>query len=470
MTSKGPAAGAPAVPLHPDPEWDALCDSELLPELSHAFGGPYHLLLPHRFDANVAAFRAVLAELDVPGALHFAKKANKAAVWVERCAAAGIGVDVASAGELQQALGHGVPGPDIVVTGPAKADDLLRLATAQDCLITVDALDELERLLAIAPPARPRVLLRVHPPQQPASRFGLTGPEVERALHRCTRAGAALRMEGLSFHLAGYAVPPRAALAAHLIGVCARARSLGLPADLIGIGGGFPVDYVPRAAWRDFVAHQQPAHYHAGKTFHADDFYPYHSPTPGAEALRALLSTVPPGHHATVAEQVRAAGHRVLLEPGRALLDRAGCTVFRIQGVKHRPAGDAPPGRPGERPAAYGLLTVDGTSLSLSEQWFNSEFVPDPVLVTPAGRARPGRPYPACVVGASCLESDVLTWRKITFPDRPARGDLLVYGNTAGYQMDSNESSFHDLALPPKVVVESIADRPRWRLDRRTPH
>jgi diaminopimelate decarboxylase len=48
---------------------------------------------------------------------------------------------------------------------------------------------------------------------------------------------------------------------------------------------------------------------------------------------------------------------------------------------------------------------------------------------------------------------------------RPRPGDLLVYVNTAGYQMDSNESAFHDLPLPPKIVVERHPGAPRWRFD-----
>ena len=61
----------------------------------------------------------------------------------------------------------------------------------------------------------------------------------------------------------------------------------------------------------------------------------------------------------------------------------------------------------------------------------------------------------------------MVTWRKVPFPARPRVGDLLVYPNTAGYQMDSNESPFHDLPLPPKVVLDRLGSRPRWRLDRR---
>ncbi|MFF2806653.1 Y4yA family PLP-dependent enzyme [Streptomyces sp. NPDC058000] len=447
----------PSLPALPDPATDAVLDSGLLPELSYAFGGPFHFLLPDRFDANAAAFRTALAEAGVDGRIHYAKKANKAAVWIERCAATGIGVDVASLGELREALGNGVRGERIVVTGPAKSDDLLRVAALQACLIAVDSLDELARLLHRAPhgaPRAPRILLRLLPPAQAGSRFGMTGAELDTALARCVEAGDAIRMEGFSFHLAGYAVQPRAALAAHLIDRCLAARTMGLQADRISIGGGFAVDYCAPADWYAFLAAQQPGHYHADKTFDTADFYPYHSPVAGADALRAVLTTTGDGPH-TLADRLRDTGTVLLLEPGRALLDRAGASVFRVQGVKDR--------------AGYGIVTVDGTSLSLSEQWFNSEYLPQPVLVGPDGRATgdaASPAYPACVGGATCLDADLLTWRKIPFPRRPTPGDLLVYPNTAGYQMDSNESPFHELPLPPKVVLDRTDGRPRWRLDR----
>ncbi|MET9951756.1 Y4yA family PLP-dependent enzyme [Streptomyces sp. NPDC006339] len=452
-----------SLPAHPDPELDAILRGGLPQELAYGFGGPFHLLLPDRFDANVAAFRAALDEAGVDGHVYYAKKANKAAAWIERGAVNGTGVDVASAGELREALGHGVRGENIVVTGPAKADELLRVAVLQGCLIAVDALDELERVIALAaagPPAR--VLLRRLPPAQPHSRFGLDDTELATALERCADAADAVRMEGFSFHLSGYATQPRADLAGELVELCLKARARGLPADRISIGGGFAVDYATAEDWARFTAEQGPGHYHAGKTFTTGDFYPYHSPVAGADALREILAARPGGTGAPLAERLRAAGVTLLLEPGRALLDRAGCTVFRVQGVKDR--GD------------YAILTVDGTSLSLSEQWFNSEYLPDPVLLGSGddldGGGDDGVDGPAvaaCVGGATCLESDMLTWRKVSFPRRPRPGDLLVYPNTAGYQMDSNESPFHDLSLPPKVVLERTGGRTRWRLDRRPP-
>ncbi|MEU9167584.1 Y4yA family PLP-dependent enzyme [Streptomyces sp. NPDC048420] len=437
---------APRLPAHPDPELDAILGSALPHELSYALGGPFHLLLPGRFDANAAAFEGVLSDAGVEGRVYYAKKANKAAVWMDRCAVAGRGVDVASAGELRDALGHGVRGEDVVVTGPAKADGLLRVAVLQGCLIAVDALDELERVLAQARAlARPaRVMLRRLPPVQPHSRFGFDDTELETALARCAPARDAVAMEGFSFHLSGYDPLLRAELADELVELCLKARVMGLRADRISIGGGFAVDYTDAGHWEGFLREQRPEHYHAGKSFDRGDFYPYHSPVAGADALRAVLTAD------GLAGRLRAAGVRLMLEPGRALLDRAGCTVFRVQGVKDRDG--------------YGIVTVDGSSLSLSEQWFNSEYLPDPVLL-PAHEPQ-GEPYAACVGGATCLESDMVTWRKVRFPARPAVGDLLVYPNTAGYQMDSNESPFHELPLPPKVVLDTAGGAVRWRLDR----
>ncbi len=431
---------APPLPAHPDPQLDAILVGSLPHELSYAIGGPFHLLLPDRFDANAAAFQAVLGEFGVEGRVYYAKKANKAAAWIERCALSGTGVDVASAGELRDALGCGVRGEDIVVTGPAKADGLLRVAVLQGCLIAVDALDELERVIDVGRPAR--VLLRRLPPAQPHSRFGLDDGELATALVRCREAG--LEMEGFSFHLSGYDPLMRAELAAELVDLCLKARAMGLRPDRISIGGGFAVDYTDAEHWERFLRDQRPEHYHAGKSFTPADFYPYHSPVAGPDALRAVLTAD------GLAARLREAGVQLLLEPGRALLDRAGCTVFRVQGVKDRPG--------------YGIVTVDGSSLSLSEQWFNSEYLPDPALL-PA-QASPGEPYAACVGGATCLESDMVTWRKVRFPTRPAPGDLLVYPNTAGYQMDSNESPFHELALPPKIVLDTADGMTRWRLDR----
>ncbi|MFI6019067.1 Y4yA family PLP-dependent enzyme [Streptomyces sp. NPDC051287] len=430
--------------------------SGLVTELAYAFGGPFHFLLPDAFTANLVAMQDALSDALVDGFIYYAKKANKAAVFVERAATGGAGIDVASAAELREALGHGVRGEHLMVTGPAKDPHLLRLAVTHSATIAVDALDELDQVISLALTGRvrpARVLLRVLPDSQPHSRFGMSKDELTTALKRCLEAGDVIRMEGFSFHLSGYALQPRADLAARLIDLCLTARLQGLEASRISIGGGLPISYTDADSWHTFLATQRPAHYHANKAFTTGDFYPYHSPVAGSDALAALLAARPENTDSTLADLIRDAGIELLLEPGRALLDQAGATVFRIQGVKDRDG--------------YQLLTVDGTSLSLSEQWFNSEYLPDPLLIPQNQNPAATGVFPASVGAATCLESDMLTWRKIAFPHPPRVGDLLLYPNTAGYQMDSNESPFHDLPLPPKVVIEHTdRTRPRWRLDR----
>lgn len=413
--------------------------AELLTTLADGVGGPYHVVLPEQFAANMAAFRAALAESGVDGQVYYAKKANKAAAWVRHCAETRAGVDVASVGEACDALAAGVRGDFLVVTGPAKSAELLRLAILHGALITVDAPDELARVADIADRLdHARVLLRRLPDSHPHSRFGMTDAELDEALASCAPG---VRVEGFSVHLSGYDTGQRAQAGATLVDWCLTARALGHPASAVSIGGGFATNYLDAPTWAGFA--HDPADFHAGRTF-GGGFYPYHSPVAGADALRSVLTTpVPDG---TFAEKLRANAVRLHVEPGRALLDQAGFTVFRVQGVKDR---------------GHGIVTVDGTSLSLSEQWFDSEFLPDPILL--ADRA--GEPFTACVGGASCLESDMLTWRKVPFPTRPRVGDLLVYPNTAGYQMDSNESPFHELPLPPKIALTRAAPI-AWRFDR----
>ncbi|TDP42493.1 diaminopimelate decarboxylase [Nocardia ignorata] len=431
---------APPMPAYIDAvEQRLLDDPLLLGDIAEAVGGPFHVLFPERVAVNVGAFQSAFTEGGVDGLVYFGKKANKAACVVRACAESGAGVDVASTGELVAALAQGVRGEDLMVTGPAKSDDLLWLAARHGALIAIDAVDELDRLAALGPPAR--IVLRVLP-EGSTSRFGLDRRELEQAIRAVTSSGP-ISLSGFSFHLSGYDATARAEQATALVDHCLRARSEGHPADIISIGGGFGVDYLDADSWSRFRETLSDNWFHGGAP--AEDYYPYHFPSPGADMLSAVLA------HNGLAKRLRDNDIRLAVEPGRALLDRAGSSVFRVQGVKTRTAQGHP----------YDILTVDGTSLSLSEQWFASEYLPDPVLWP----QRPGATTPTCVGATTCLESDLLSRRRIPLPRRAHVGDLLIYPNTAGYQMDSNESPFHELPLPPKVVLRERADRLRWTLD-----
>ncbi|WP_327142114.1 Y4yA family PLP-dependent enzyme [Nocardia sp. NBC_01327] len=443
---------APMPAYRDDWEQRLLAHPTLLRDIAESVGGPFHLMYPARVAANIAAFQQVFAGKGVVGAIYYGKKANKSPAVVRVCAENGAGVDVSSAGEFRAALAGGVLGRDLMVTGPAKSTELLVLAVRHRALVAIDDLDELARLSALGSGdsarggahAGARALLRVLPPGS-ASRFGMTGDELDLAL---TLIDAdSIRLEGFSFHLRGYEVADRAALASMLITRCREARGLGHPVTTLSIGGGFGVDYVPAAAWDAFRDGVNPYWFHSDRAPQSDSYYPYHCPVPGPEMLAAILD------YEDLGDRLRAAGIRIAIEPGRALLDRAGSTVFQVQGTKTRTAHGHP----------YHVLTVNGTSLSLSEQWFDSEYLPDPVLWPQL----PGSVSPTCVGGSSCLEEDMLSWRRIPLPRPAATDDLLIYPNTAGYQMDSNESAFHDQPIPPKVVLHNDTGERNfeWELD-----
>ena len=73
------------------------------PGLLARWGSPLNVLFPEIFTANVAGFRY---ELDAAGLRYricYAHKANQGRAFVRAARAAGIGIDVASLGELDSA-------------------------------------------------------------------------------------------------------------------------------------------------------------------------------------------------------------------------------------------------------------------------------------------------------------------------------------------------------------------------------
>lgn len=431
-----------------------------LGELVSGLGSPLHVVLPQLFTASLQHMQEAFAQAGTTGALLFAKKANKADCFVRACAEHRVGVDVASSGELAKALAAGVTGDLIGISGPDKTDRLLRASLQHRCLIAVDSVQELQRLLALSTHLKTpaRILLRQQPPIQADSRFGLDADELEQALAECLRHADAIHLEGVSFHLAGYSIEARALCANAAIDWCLRAQALGLSAcRRVNMGGGLPVQYLAPAQWQAFLQQDSRTHYHANKSF--GGFYPYGVAHSGAEALKAILNHPVQGD-TSLARRARQSGIELIVEPGRALLDQAGLSIFEVIGVKER------------RAAGYAIVTVQGSSLSLSEQWFNSEFLPEPVLLE-CHKLAPDHSgtkpaFIACVGGSTCLENDMLTWRKLAFSRPVEPGDRLVYLNTAGYQMDSNESPFHEAPLPTKVAIElDVDERLSWRLDGR---
>ena len=69
------------------------------------------------------------------------------------------------------------------------------------------------------------------------------------------------------------------------------------------------------------------------------------------------------------------------------------------------------------------------------------------------------------LVGAYCIERELLTWRRLSFPQGVAVGDIVVFPNTAGYLMHILESASHQIPLARNLVLTASGEPFLDRID-----
>jgi diaminopimelate decarboxylase len=413
------------------------------------YGSPLNVVFPDRLKQNVEAFRTVLQRHGVGYALFYGAKVNKSPGLVRAAVEAGIGVDVSSLYEMRDALLAGAKPERLCATGPAKTRAFHTTLIDNGALISVDSvaeLDDLEHLARQMAPRQPvRVLLRYRPESAAASRFGMGADDLLACLRRLAGQRAVFAFEGFHFHLGGYGVESRAQAVREVARFIDAARSLGLAPRMLDIGGGLPIRYVEADAYEAFLRAQTGADYRNGTV--PTSLYPYGGRIDACTWLERFLSA-PCVDGLSVASYLKANDLTLAIEPGRSLADQTAISLFRVTRVKPLASGDH-------------VVFVEGSSFSACETWFASEYLVDPIVV-PAPhsnmRANVGAmPMRAYLAGHSCLDDDVLTNRLIDFPHGVRAGDLLVYANTAGYQMDLLENQFHRHPMPRRIAVAFLA-------------
>lgn len=282
----------------------------LLDDLAAEFGTPLYVYdratIEHRASAVVGAMRAA----PDGSSAAFALKSLSTLGVLRVIAATGMGADCASAGEIAAALRAGFPGSALVIHGNAKSEADLRAALdAEAGLVVLDSRDEAERLGALAR-LRGRtqdVLVRIAPgidvdthrhiaTGHHGSKFGVT-PEEGAELLRALPDG--LRGRGLHVHLGSQVLDPTPLIAAARW-LPAFAKAEGIPLDVLDVGGGLGIRYLPD---------------------HPD-------PDPGAHT-RALVEAV-----TTVCADEGMPVPRIVVEPGRSIVGSAGVTLYRVESVK----------------------------------------------------------------------------------------------------------------------------------------
>lgn len=422
---------------------------------------PVNLIDPGPMERNGNELIEAASRTGVDLRIFFARKANKCLSLVDRAHRLGYGVDVASLAELEEAAGRGVAGADLVVTAAVKPEPLLRRSLALGATIVVDNADELRRLGSLPAPAGSSapVAIRLAPElgdDLTPTRFGVP-PSAVIELARDVDALPGLSLTGLHFHLDGYSADHRARALGQAIELYEALRPSHRQLGFIDIGGGIPMSYLSNPSeWEQFWEHHRSALVGDAEplTFDAHrlglevrgaevsgkpSVYPYWQRPVRGQWLAGLLGTeveVAGSGAAPAARLLAERGIELRCEPGRSLLDGCGMTVAAVHFLKRRADGQA----------LVGLGMNRTQCRSTSE-----DFMVDPILLACGAAPRSGS-LDAYLVGAYCIERELISLRKLRFPEGVAVGDLVAFPNTAGYLMHILESSSHRMPLAANLI------------------
>jgi diaminopimelate decarboxylase len=369
--------------------------------LAAEHGTPLLVYCEQTLRAQARAYREA-----APGAtVCYGTKAFPNVALLRLFAEEGLGADVSTLGELTFARRAGIPTERLVVHGNNKSD--AELEAAREALVVLDSLEEVER--AAAAGVR-RVLVRVTSGIEAdtheairtgwhGSKFGLPPADAIEAIRRGLAAG--LDVAGLHVHVGSQLLDATAAgmTVDWLAAFAASCRAeLGWEPKVIDLGGGLGVRHVE------------------------DEEAPSVETFVG-ELLRRVergweLHGLPPP--------------RVVLEPGRSLVGRAGVTLYRVGVVK-------------EASETVHYVAVDG---GLSDN-------PRPMLYGAryagllANRADEPHDRGYTVAGLHCEEEVVV--RRTLLPE-PRRGDLLAVPATGAYTLAMG-SNYNVVPRPAAVLV-----------------
>jgi diaminopimelate decarboxylase len=390
-----------------------------LPQLVADHGSPAYVLDEEDFRARARSFRDGFHEYDV----YYAGKAflcTTVARWIEE---EGLRLDVCSGGELSVAERAGFPMERVGFHGNNKSVAELRRALDLGVgRIIVDSFHEVQRLaeLVAAHSGRTaRVLVRVtagveaHTHEYIATAhedqkfgFSISSGDALAAVRSILETDG-LELLGLHSHIgsqifdsAGFEVAARRVLALH-----ARIRQeLGAPLAELDLGGGFGIAYTTQ-----------------------DD--PWH-PTQLAKELTQIVD------HECAALGIDRP--RLSIEPGRAIVGPAMCTVYTVGTVKRVELDGG---------AVRTYVSVDGgMSDNIRTALYDADF-----SCTVASRVSTAPPALARVVGKHCEAGDILVKDEFVPADiRP--GDLLAVPATGAY-CRSMASNYNHALRPPVVAV-----------------
>jgi diaminopimelate decarboxylase len=373
--------------------------------LAAEHGTPLLVYCEETLRAQARAYRAA-----APAALIcYGTKAFPNVTILRLLAEEGLGADVSTLGELRFAQAAGLPGERLVLHGNNKSDAELRAAAeAGVALVVLDSLEEVERAAAAGVA---RVLVRVTSGIEAdthesirtgwhGSKFGLPAADALEAVRRALAAG--LDVQGLHVHVGSQLLDATAAgmTVDWLAAFAASCRAeLGWEPAIVDVGGGLGVRHVE------------------------DEDAP-----PVETFVRSLVERLERGFRLHGLAQPR-----LVLEPGRSLVGRAGVTLYRVGVVKRA-----------SETVRY--VAVDGgMSDNPRPQLYGARYT---ALL--ANRAAEPADEAYAVAGLHC-EEEVIA-RRVLLPAEPRRGDVLAVPATGAYTLALG-SNYNVVPRPAAVLV-----------------
>jgi len=281
------------------------CEGVSVEKIAREVGTPFYLYSYRILLENYRSFHSGLGK--IRHLICYAFKANSNATLCKILADAGSGADVASLGELKQALELGLPGRKIILNGNGKTVEEMELAIKSDILmINVDSFEELALLnrVAVRLGKKARIALRINPDIEPHThpyiatgvRRGKFGFELARAIegYRLAQRLGNLEICGIHMHVGSQVttVEPFIRALKKLITVSDNLKKVGINLEYVNVGGGLGITY-----WNE-------------------------RPPTSASYARALIPLI---------KKITSRG---IFEPGRAIVGNAGILVTKILYIK----------------------------------------------------------------------------------------------------------------------------------------
>lgn len=404
MTARpeAPAVGSGGAPPRVPPH-EAAIPGSVLRAIAERHGTPTYVYDARAIDAG--ARRWIEATGD-PARVCFAAKANSNLSVLARLEGLGVGVEVATPGELARARRAGFPAERIVLGGVPKSAEAVRYGAREGVgLLVVQSAHEVEAAIESAPEApggslqvgvrvRPGIRAGAHPSLETGradAKFGFAPTEVP-AVWRALSRAPGLRPTTLAVHLGSglQDLAPYGEALALLLRLGETLAAEGAVVREIDIGGGLGVDYAGGA-----------------------------DPEPG-DLVRRVRSAVGPD------------GPTIRFEPGRSIVARAGVLLTRVLYRRERDGSPA-------------LVCDAGYTDFARYALYGGQHRIRPVSGTESGEPS------VEVLGPTCESGDALgTGRRL---HGVAPGDLLEVRDTGayGFVMASN---YNSRPRPAEILVD----------------